>query len=86
MSRSPVQEHAYDPTTDICLHCHVPKSNVEKSQTEAKLITCIWRWEDAITTERTRKISAADDFDMIGARLEQLRKEQAAIRATVQPV
>jgi hypothetical protein len=84
MARVPVQAHDFDPATAVCIHCHVPKHNVATSlgAIEMKPIACIWRWTDqAVSAEPRRTVSAADDFEMIGARAAQLRAERDAILA-----
>lgn len=72
----PVQEHAFDPATEVCVYCHVPKRNVA-----AGPITCIYRWADAVARADRPQVSAVDDFDFIGARLAQLRAEREAAAA-----
>ena len=54
----------------------MPKRNVEVSQADHKPITCIYRWVDAPPAGHRPIHRAADDFDMIGARLAQLRAER----------
>jgi hypothetical protein len=73
----PVQEHVFDPATEVCVHCHVPKRNVVANAA----ISCVYRWVDASTIARVDrpKVSAVNDFEFIGARLEQLRGEQAVL-------
>jgi hypothetical protein len=82
MARIHVQEHEFD-AADICIHCHATKHNVANSLAalEMKPITCSGRWIDQPATESRRRVSAADDFDGIGARLEELRAERDTILA-----
>jgi hypothetical protein len=82
MTRIHVQEHEFD-AADVCIHCHATRCNVANSlgALEMKPITCSGRWIDQPAPEPRRRISAADDFDGIGARLKELRAEQDAILA-----
>jgi len=74
----PVQEHVYDPVKQVCVHCHVPKYNVDQALANHQPITCVYRWVDSgsIAREERPAHRAADDFEMIGARLAQLRVER----------
>jgi hypothetical protein len=82
MTRIHVQEHEFD-VADVCIHCHATRRNVANSlgALEMKPITCSGRWIDQPARAPRRKVSAADDFDGIGARLKELRAEQDAILA-----
>ena len=83
---TPVQEHVFASATDVCIHCYVPKRNVEASVVDHKPITCVYRWVDAPPPTHRPIHRAADDFDMIGARLAQLRDERdEAERSKVVP-
>ena len=79
MATVPVQEHDYDPATEVCVYCHVPKRNVVANAA----ISCVYRWVDAssIPREDRPQVSAVNDFEFIGARVDQLRAEQAALKA-----
>jgi hypothetical protein len=79
----PVQSHDF--ASGVCVHCHAPESNVAASQNSEKPITCVTRWigGHAPGEERGHTGFAADDFDAVGARFRELRKEQDEALATV---
>jgi hypothetical protein len=77
----PIQSHDF--ASGVCVHCHAPESNA--SQNSEKPIACVTRWVSghAPGEERGHTGFAADDFNAIGARFQELRREQDEALATV---
>ena len=61
--------------TDPCIHCNVP---YEKAVHGGAEITCVphRKSTDVVMPEPARRVYAVEDFDTIGARAAEIRKEE----------